>query len=383
MYFAVLVGLTWLVDRLGFWDTSLIGATVFWFLFTGFKYFLQSSDAGKRPGFFRERALEAIGLAALFEFFVNIRTFTLLVELILLPVLVVLAMLQAFCGMKTEYEGAKRVVTVMLAGITMWLVVSTVIGIVDHRSDLDAHQLIASFVLPVWLTAGALPYIYVLALFAGYEAMFGRTSHPGRASWWVRLGVIAAFRGRLRPIDRYSGYLARQANEAGSLVGAYRAANGFKAELREQEAAERAYQKALRTNAGLDGDDEAGRRLDKREFRETCEALRWLATCQMGWYRRDGANRYREDMLRILGNFERQGLPPEHGITMRVSPDGQAWAARRTTVSGWVFGIGASDAPPSQWLFDGEKAPTGCPGRDRSWGTSASDQHSLNWTDDA
>ena len=119
--------------------------------------------------------------------------------------------------------------------------------------------------------------------------------------------------------------------------------------------------------AGIDGTDSEGRRLDQREFKETTKALRWLATCHMGHYRR--RNRYDPELLALLGDgFARHGLANEHGIGMKVSEDGQAWFAYRRTITGWCFAIGAAGPPPDQWEYDGQDPPRGFPGRDPMWG---------------
>jgi hypothetical protein len=135
----------------------------------------------------------------------------------------------------------------------------------------------------------------------------------------------------------------------------------------------------LKKFAGVTGVDSDNRQLDRREFRETTEALRFVSLCMMGWYRRGG--RYRPDILTILeGSFERHGLkgPPE--IHVHVSSDGQAWYAWRRTVTGWCFAIGAGGPPPNQWLYDGSEPPVGFPGVGPSWGTSRlSSEASPNW----
>jgi hypothetical protein len=88
----------------------------------------------------------------------------------------------------------------------------------------------------------------------------------------------------------------------------------------------------------------------------------------MGWYQReDRPNRYRPDLLAVLDDFSRQGLPGDHAITMKVRKDGQAWYAYRKTPSGRVFGIGADGAPPSQWFYDGTKAPQSYPAAGPGW----------------
>jgi hypothetical protein len=44
----------------------------------------------------------------------------------------------------------------------------------------------------------------------------------------------------------------------------------------------------------------------------------------MGWYRRNQGGRYRDDLMKIIGDdFTRHGLPRDSGITLRVSEDSQ------------------------------------------------------------
>jgi hypothetical protein len=109
-----------------------------------------------------------------------------------------------------------------------------------------------------------------------------------------------------------------------------------------------------------------GTMLDQREFEETKDALRWAHTCHLGHHNNLG--RYRADMMKILGDFERQGLPQDHGITMRVSKKGKSWYAWRRTITGYVFGIGASEGTPDEWLYEGWEPPSGFPGQDPAWG---------------
>jgi hypothetical protein len=85
---------------------------------------------------------------------------------------------------------------------------------------------------------------------------------------------------------------------------------------------------------------------------------------QMGWYQ-DRGGRYRPELLNML---DPDGLPDDHGIHLNVSKDGQAWWARRRTVTDWCFAIGANQAPPDQWLYDGADSPNGFPGEDLAWG---------------
>lgn len=124
----------------------------------------------------------------------------------------------------------------------------------------------------------------------------------------------------------------------------------------------------LVTYAGVKGIDAEGGQLDQREFNETKDALLWLYVCQLG--RHNNGGRFRKNVLDNVGSFEREGLPAEHGITMRVSKSGQSWYAWRRTITGHVFAIGSSAPDLGQWMYDGDEPPHGFPGSDRSWGVT-------------
>ena len=377
----MIVGITSLIDRLGYWDSSLVGAIFLWFLFTGFKYYLQSFDSVRKTGYLREKLKELIGVAAIFEFFINIRTFSIPAEIALVFFVTVLAMLQAVSASKEEYKAVHRLVTAVLSGITIWLVVATVRYLNLHWHELKPHEVIASFMVPAWLTIATLPYLYVLVLVATYEQVFLRMRSDWEvpAPWPAKLGVISKFGGRLRRLSTFNGMWPRRAGESAAFREARHVVVQFEVDHAQRSAEEQAQQLRLERYAGIAGTDTDGRQLDEREFEATRAALQWLATCQMGWYRRNGADAYQPDLLSRLGDFTRQGLPVEHGIVMHVSDDGQAWYAYRQTITGWVFAIGASEAPPSQWLYDGAAPPKGFPGEDPAWGESMFVSIGKNW----
>ncbi|MGM9337558.1 hypothetical protein [Streptomyces murinus] len=230
LYGALLFGLTWLVAQFGYWDSSLIGAVGFWFLFTGFKSFLQSADTGSKDGFFRERAVELVGLAAFFEFFLNIRTFSLPVEFFLQLVLAFLFLMRTVSKTKEELKSVSRLLGSLLALAILWLVVATIDNLVDHRSDIEVHDVIALYLVPIWLTVGSLPYIYLLSLYGGYESVMVRmrASEDPPVSWRAKLGVMVGLKGNLRQIHDFVGVWSRRAGVTGSFSGARRIVKEFK-----------------------------------------------------------------------------------------------------------------------------------------------------------
>ena len=273
---------------------------------------------------------------------------------------------------KPEYKSVKVFCARMLALIGLALLVLTARQIYLHWQQLNVPDVLLDFALPVWLTIGLVPFLYLFSIYVAYDAAFRRinweASDP-RARWRSGLALLSALRFRTDTVRRFTGYwyFARKLGEAQTFSDARGVVAEFLDELRRAEQAKIDEEDRLKRYCGSQELDAEGRRLDRREFAETIAALQWLATCQMGWYRR--GSRYRTDMLDLLGDdFTSQGLPRESGIKLHVAQDGQSWYAWRQTVTGWYFAIAAAGPPPDRWEYDSPEPPTGFPGENSSWG---------------
>jgi hypothetical protein len=223
-----------------------------------------------------------------------------------------------------QQQPAKRAAEVLLAAIGVTFLIFTAVALWRDRDALSAAALIRQFTLPVWLTLVSIPFLYVLSLYAEYELAFIRMkigNEMRRPPWRARLAALLEIRSDLRLLHRLTNYWGGKTARAPSLAAARRELRAFRDYIDQRDAAEREESDRLIRNEGLPGSDSDGRRYDRREFQETRDALHWLATCHMGWYRRE--NRYRDDLLVVLDNFDRHGLPTDHGVHMHVS---QRWS---------------------------------------------------------
>ena len=101
-------------------------------------------------------------------------------------------------------------------------------------------------------------------------------------SWGAKLGVVVGLGGRLPDIRAFGPQFSRLAAETGTYGGGLAATREAKRHRAAKIAEEDAKARRLSANAGVLGIDDEGRRLDQREFDETKQALRWVATVQMG-----------------------------------------------------------------------------------------------------
>lgn len=365
------VGLAFASTRIHLWDGELtIDATV-WFFGTALVLLLTATQALSEERFFRRTILGIISVGVFVEVFVNLYVFSLWIELALLPALAVLLMLSVVAGSEQRFASVKALIDTVLGLIGLALIAYVVFQIATDWQDFDRTGALRKFALPVWLTIGVVPFVYLFSLYFAYDGAFRQVdfeTNQRRQRWRVKVALVLHLRVGIQDIAAFRFYWAKRAAAAPSFRDATQVIDDFKASRRADQRAEAEAQDRLRQYAGVDGADEEGRRLDQREFRETTSALRWLATAQMGRYRNRGG-RYRPELMEILkSGFEHCGLPPDHGITLWVADDGQSWWAYRRTVTGWCFAIGAADPPSDEWLYDGPEPPTGPPGEDPAWG---------------
>ncbi len=371
----------WAGARLGIWNSELLKPTLLWAVLSGGVMFFESNKAAHDSRFFRTVLAETVAIGVFVEFFMNIFVMSLPAELIIQPVIAAVAVMRAVAGKKPGNRQVRQFLDILFALTGFVFLAYTIWRTYTDWATLDAREVTLEFFLPVWLTAGLLPYVYVLSLVITYDSALrgiNWAAKDGRPRWRAWLALAAGLHFRHRDVKAFGWNRARQLVEAPSVTSARAVVRDFRRERRAAMQAIADQEERERRYAGSDETDDVGRRLDRREFDATIDALRFLETCQDNWHRNRGG-RYRDDLLTMVGDHFR-GLPEESGIELRISEDGQSWYAWRRTLSGWCFAIGAGGPPPEQWEFDGPEPPQGCPGRDPAWGRKpCSPDRNRNW----
>lgn len=374
-------GVLYLGHLAGAWNRDLLKDTIAWFLVYGFATVFAATRAAKEDHYFRRTLLSALSLSALMQFLLNLHTFHFAVEIVLQPLVTFLFAMRAVAALEPRTVVVKKLMDWLLAIVGLWVIVATARGLWDSWQGIDPRQTGLAFAFSIWLPLAMLPFVYVLALTMTYGTTFRLTSFMNdgrRPPLSVRAAIVFGLHGNLRAVNDLPQHHAQYPaisrshgfSEALQSVREYQWAREHR--QREEQI------KAARLNwyAGDKGRRADGTLLDQREFEETKDALRWIQTCHAGHYNNRG--RYRKDLMDLLGDFTRHGLPPNHGITMQVRKDGQSWYAWRRTASGYVLGIGAKKGQENERLYEGWEPPNGYPGQDRSWGDTPFDTP-PNW----
>lgn len=157
-----MVVLCGLLAEVGLWSKSQVPATVLWFVMGGCVFAGRALQSTEDDQYFRNLFRGSFRLGGIFEFIVVAYTFSFVTELVLVPFLFVLAATLALADTKTEYAQAKVLLEFILATIAVVLVWNSVSSIWSQPDQFFTTDTGRNFVLPILLTVGSIPVLYLL-----------------------------------------------------------------------------------------------------------------------------------------------------------------------------------------------------------------------------
>ena len=254
----------WAGWKLALWNSGLISNTAVWTVGTALVLYFNVNKAVEDPRFFRKTATGTLKASVFVEFFINLFVFGLLAELILQFVLTVLVMLDAVSGQKPEHKQVKKVVGALVGGAGLMLLGYTIVQLYAQWAQLDRHGLLLKVTLPVWLTIGVLPVVYVLSLYIVYDqALRGVlwASSDRLTRWRTGYVLVREFRLRVSELRSFTRMWIKRVAVAPDVTGARAVVQQFRDEQRATEQAKRDADERLRRYAGSNETDVEGRRL--------------------------------------------------------------------------------------------------------------------------
>jgi hypothetical protein len=233
---AAWVGLeVWFAAHLGWWNSTLATETGLWFLTSGLVLFFNVTEAFTKPHFLRRKAVATLQMTVLLEGYAGLVSFALLVELTLQPLAFILGAMAVVATRQDQYAPARRAVQSLLILVGLLILGNVTLTLAIHWSTTDSADLFRQIAAPVWLTLGVIPFIYVLAIYAGYDMAYARTnweeSRPD-ARRRAKLALALSFRNDVRGLYAFAGSWPTRLVEARSLDEARRVIKEYKETVR-------------------------------------------------------------------------------------------------------------------------------------------------------
>lgn len=169
-----IAGIVWLLSLADLWRTNLVSETTFWWLFVGLPLLFRAVNAGSQDDFFKKAALLSIGWTALLEFVVNLPPFNVVVEVVMVLPLLLLFGALAYSQATDPASHTSGVLLGLGMSVVLFFIGYTVVGMVSNPRDFFTYVTLLEFLVPILLTLGVIPFVYMFALLTTYGSAFMR-----------------------------------------------------------------------------------------------------------------------------------------------------------------------------------------------------------------
>lgn len=166
------LGVIAILSIANFWDVSLLKDTILWFIFTStmMTYRFIIAERGQVP--FKKTILDNLKIVLVLEFIINTYTFSLGIELALVPVAIIIFALSAFASVNETDKQVAKLLGVLQVILGMIILINAIYGAILDFGSLASFTTIRGFLLPLILSLSFLPFAYLMALYTSYESLF-------------------------------------------------------------------------------------------------------------------------------------------------------------------------------------------------------------------
>jgi len=231
VYIAGVVLIAW---RFGLWDSDLIKDTIIWTLGPAFVLFFNLTRVGEQD-FLRRTVRHTLTMVVVLEFIVNLYSFSLPVEIVIVPATTVMALTAIVAGTKSEYAPVGRFLNWVLAIIGFGLVGHALDLVVRGWATLDKAGAVRELVLPIWLTLAIVPIIYVFGLLSVYETIFVRLRfviHEPRERRHAKWALVSTLHFRAGSLAQFGGEWQHRLTQTHSFKDARATLKAYRRSLR-------------------------------------------------------------------------------------------------------------------------------------------------------
>lgn len=158
----------------GVWKVSQLKNTTIWYFSVALLSIFRIPQIKDDDNYFRNEVKNSLKLVVVLEFVIAFYTFPLLVELVIVPVVTFLIILQAFSETKQLYIQVSRLLANILTAFGCGLIIYAGYMLITEPSKFFHAGTLSDFVLPIVLTITFLPFLFVLTVYVRYEILLIR-----------------------------------------------------------------------------------------------------------------------------------------------------------------------------------------------------------------
>jgi hypothetical protein len=201
--------LCWVLKWLDLWDTTLIKDTTIWYFAAGCSTIFQAADSSKTQHLFKKIFLDTLKLTVVIEFLLEKFVLPFLYEMLLVPIIGLLAAIIAVAGTKKEFLPVQKLAQTLFNVLALTLLLSALYGFFSHYTELQTANTLHEFLLAPFLTIATIPFFFAFSLLCAHEQLAIRmeafTRHNPELTRYAKREALLASNLSLRKLRKLSG----------------------------------------------------------------------------------------------------------------------------------------------------------------------------------
>lgn len=226
--------LTFFLIQLPIWKNPHYKDVIVWVLFVGVPM-CYGAVITEKNNYFRDMLIDNLKFTVIVEFIISTFTFSLLAEIIILPVLSLLVLMGTYCESKGENLQVKKFISVVLA-ITGFIILGGALKVaIKTYAKMGMMDSLVGFSIPIVLSVAYIPVAYIFGLYANYQTVFvnirSKKIRDGRIRKKYKCKVFCVCGMSYRKISKFKNYTPKihaymTENEFDSLIEEFKATTG-------------------------------------------------------------------------------------------------------------------------------------------------------------
>ena len=168
--------LVFLAQNFSIWSWIYLKDILIWLVFTGVPNCYNAVYANINEHYFRKLFTDNLKMIMLIEFISNTFTFNIIVEIILIPFITIIVIMNILAEREEHSEQVKKLMSMALSIIGL-VILGLSLKEFIHISDIEEVKVLAiSFIIPIVFSLLYIPIAYLFAIFSRYVMLFLRMS---------------------------------------------------------------------------------------------------------------------------------------------------------------------------------------------------------------
>ncbi len=173
VYFALVV---FVLLSVGYWEPVFLKGTILWAILSGSVFIFHLARSTDGESLFWNVVRDNLKVIVVIEFLVSSYNFSLIAELILLPVLTVVGIFDAFARSDKQYAVVAKITSSILILVGLIVVSQALWRALGDWESLATTLTLREFLLAPILSMSLVPFVYLSQVYMLYESIFVRLS---------------------------------------------------------------------------------------------------------------------------------------------------------------------------------------------------------------